>query len=46
MRQYVRQNAKFIGFNVDPHFSDALDGFMLLDIEHLPKSTLEALNKI
>ena len=45
LKQYAKQNAKFIGFNLDPNFSGALDGLMLLDIEHLPAGTIEMLNK-
>jgi hypothetical protein len=45
LRQYVRQNARFVGFNIDPNFSDALDGFIILDLKNLPKSTLENLQK-
>jgi putative hemolysin len=43
LRQYLKQNAKFIAFNVDPLFSDCLDGLMLLDIQHLPEGTIEML---
>ena len=42
-RQYLRQNAKFIAFNVDPNFSNCLDGLMILDITQLPASTIEVL---
>lgn len=42
-RQYLKQNARFIAFNVDPLFSDCLDGLMILDIRHLPESTIETL---
>lgn len=42
-RQYLKQNARFIAFNVDPNFSDCLDGLMMLDVRQLPASTLEAL---
>ncbi len=45
LRQYLRQNAKFIGFNVDPLFSDCLDGLMILDLRNLPSSTIEALQQ-
>ncbi len=45
LRQYIRQNAKFIAFNLDPNFSDVLDGFILLDLMDLPKETLEAFHK-
>lgn len=44
-RQYLRQNAKFIAFNVDPLFADCLDGLMILDIAQLPASTIEALQQ-
>ena len=44
MRQYLKQNAKFIGFNLDPNFSDALDGFVVLDVSKLPKETIEFLS--
>jgi len=45
MKQYLKQNAKFIGFNLDPNFSDALDGFMILDVSKLPPKTIEMLNQ-
>ncbi|MEM1322639.1 MAG: lysophospholipid acyltransferase family protein [Bacteroidota bacterium] len=45
MKQYIKQNARFISFNVDPNFSDALDGFMILDLKDVPYSTIEALKK-
>ncbi len=44
-RQYLKQNAKFIAFNVDPNFSDCLDGLMILDLRDLPTSTIEALKQ-
>ncbi len=44
-RQYLRQNAKFIAFNVDPNFSNCLDGLMILDITQLPASTIEVLQQ-
>lgn len=44
-RQYLKQNAKFISFNVDPNFSDCLDGLMILDLRDLPASTIEALKQ-
>lgn len=44
-RQYLKQNARFIAFNVDPLFSDCLDGLMILDIHNVPSSTLDALKQ-
>jgi len=45
LRQYIRQNARFIAFNLDPNFSDALDGFIILDLKNIPAETLESLQK-
>lgn len=45
LKQYIRQNARFIGFNLDPNFNDALDGLMLLDLMHVRKETIENLKK-
>ncbi|MFN0013593.1 MAG: lysophospholipid acyltransferase family protein [Saprospiraceae bacterium] len=44
-RQYLRQNARFIAFNVDPNFSDCLDGLMILDLRDLPANTIEMLQQ-
>jgi hypothetical protein len=38
LRQYFAQNARIIGFNVDPAFSDALDGFMVCRTADLSES--------
>lgn len=45
LRQYVKQNARFISFNLDPKFSDVLDGFMILDLNDVPYETIAALKK-
>jgi len=45
MKKYLKQNAKVLGFNVDPKFSDALDGLMLLDIFQIPEDTIRSLMK-
>jgi len=45
LKQYTKLNAKFISFNIDPNFSDALDGLMILDLKDLPDSVLELLNE-
>ncbi len=45
LKQYTKLNAKFISFNIDPNFSDALDGLMILDLKKLPDSILELLNE-
>jgi putative hemolysin len=43
LKQYIKLNAKFISFNVDPNFSDVLDGFILLNLSDVPYSMIEAL---
>lgn len=45
MKKYIKQNARIISFNVDPKFSDTLDGLMILNIAELPQETIEALKK-
>jgi len=45
LKQYTKLNAKFISFNIDPNFSDALDGLMLLDLKNLPKEIIQLLNE-
>ncbi|WP_291402881.1 GNAT family N-acyltransferase [Daejeonella sp.] len=37
LRKYLSLNAKIISFNIDPKFSDCLDGFMVLDLDSVPK---------
>lgn len=44
IKKYIKQNARFISFNLDPNFSDALDGFIILSIDDLPKETIESLS--
>jgi putative hemolysin len=40
LRQYLRLNARLLGFNIDPAFGDALDALMMVDLDALPPSTL------
>jgi len=42
-KKYLKQNAKIIGFNLDPKFNNALDGLMLLDIYDVPANTITSL---
>ncbi|WP_395802989.1 lysophospholipid acyltransferase family protein [Daejeonella sp.] len=37
LRKYLSLNAKIVSFNIDPKFSDCLDGFMVLDLGSMPK---------
>lgn len=45
LKKYIQQNARIIGFNVDPKFNQALDGLMILDFRHVNKNTIENLQK-
>ena len=45
LRQYIALNAKIICFNIDPKFSDSLDGFLVVDMEKVPQEMIEKLGK-
>jgi len=45
LKKYIQQNARIIGFNVDPEFNQALDGLMILDFRNVNRSTIENLQK-
>ncbi|MDO7743284.1 MAG: GNAT family N-acetyltransferase, partial [Pedobacter sp.] len=45
LRQYMNLNAKIICFNIDPKFSDCLDGFLVVDMQSIPPEMLEKIGK-
>jgi putative hemolysin len=45
VKKYLKQEARIIGFNVDPGFSNVLDGLIVLDMMDIPIETLENLNR-
>lgn len=45
LRQYMTLNAKIICFNIDPKFSDCLDGFLIVDTQNIPAEMLEKVGK-
>ncbi|GAB3911772.1 lysophospholipid acyltransferase family protein [Mucilaginibacter boryungensis] len=45
LRQYIALNGKIICFNIDPKFADCLDGFLVLDLQQVPREMLEKLGK-
>lgn len=45
LRQYMNLNAKIVCFNIDPKFSDCLDGFLVVDTQNIPAEMLEKLGK-
>ncbi len=45
LKKYIKLNAKIISFNVDPKFNNCLDGLIVLDVNNVPKATIESLSK-
>ncbi len=45
LRQYISLNAKIICFNIDPKFADCLDGFLVLDLQKVPKDVLDKIGR-
>ncbi|MEM9752475.1 MAG: lysophospholipid acyltransferase family protein [Planctomycetota bacterium] len=41
LRQYLKLNARLLGFNVDPDFGEVLDALLLVDLAEAPKGTLK-----
>jgi putative hemolysin len=41
LKKYIKQNARLVGFNVDPLFNNAVDGLMYIKIADLPESTVK-----
>jgi len=40
LRQYLKLNARLLGFNVDPGFGDALDALMIVDLTRVDRAIL------
>lgn len=40
LRQYLKLNAKLLGFNIDPDFGDVLDGLVLVDLTKVDRPVL------
>lgn len=45
IKKYIKQEARIIGFNLDPSFSNVLDGLIVLDMMDMPIETLENLKR-
>ena len=41
LRQYAKIGGKLLGFNVDPKFSDVLDGLIMVDLRETSRAVLE-----
>lgn len=40
LKKYINQNARVLGFNVDPLFSEVVDGLVYIPISDLPEATV------
>lgn len=45
LKKYLGQNAKIVGFNIDPNFNNCLDGLILLDFAMIPSNTIKKFSK-
>lgn len=45
LKKYIKQNAKIIGFNLDPKFNNCLDGLMILDLADVPPKMIKSLTE-
>ncbi|MBN1925932.1 MAG: lysophospholipid acyltransferase family protein [Prolixibacteraceae bacterium] len=45
LKKYLSLNAKILAFNVDPSFSNCLDGLIILDVYDVPQQTIVSLSK-
>ncbi len=41
LRQYLKLNAKVLGFNIDPDFGDVLDGLVMIDLTTVGRAVLD-----
>ncbi len=41
VREYLKLGGRFVGWNVDPDFGDALDGLVVVDLTRTPRRLLE-----
>ncbi len=41
IKQYIKQNAKIIAFNVDPDFNNSIDALMYIRIVDIPEKTIK-----
>lgn len=45
IKKYLKLKGKIIAFNVDPKFNNALDGFLILNINEIPDDAFDMLNR-
>ncbi|MBC7382360.1 MAG: lysophospholipid acyltransferase family protein [Bacteroidia bacterium] len=45
VKKYLKLNGKIVSFNVDPHFNDALDGFLIIEIKDIPNEAFDMVSR-
>lgn len=45
LKKYLKINARIIGFNVDPDFNHCVDGLIMLALNEVPRTEIDALSK-
>jgi putative hemolysin len=45
LRKYIELGGKILSFNVDPEFSNSVDGFLLLELRHVKPEIIRMLTK-
>ena len=45
LKKYLKINARIIGYNVDPDFNYCVDGLIMLSLNEIPRSEVDALSK-
>lgn len=45
LKKYLQLGGKIAAFNVDPAFSNSLDGFLVLDLADVPKDIIQTLSR-
>ena len=45
LKKYLKLNARIIGYNVDPDFNYCIDGLIMLSLNRMPRTEIDALSK-
>ena len=45
LKKYLKLNARIIGYNVDPDFNYCVDGLIMLSLDKMPRTEIDALSK-
>jgi putative hemolysin len=45
IKKYLQLNARIIAFNLDPKFNNSLDGFLMINIDHIPEKAFDLIHR-